>query len=67
MIALRLSEISRITGGRVFDAAGPVDTAGVNARAVTTAGADPVVDGPVVTDSREATAGSLYIDRKSVE
>ena len=63
MIALRLSEIARITGGRVFDAAGPVDTAGVNARAVSTAGADPVVDGPVVTDSREATAGSLYIAR----
>jgi UDP-N-acetylmuramoyl-tripeptide--D-alanyl-D-alanine ligase len=50
VIALRLSEIARITGGRVHDASD-------------TAGADPVVDGPVVTDSREATDGSLYIAR----
>ena len=58
MIALRLGEVARITGGRVFDANGPIDPAGVAA-----AGADPVVDGPVVTDSREATAGSLYVAR----
>ena len=50
MIPLRLSEIARITGGQVHD--------GVDA-----AGADPLVDGPVVTDSREAGDGSLYIAR----
>ena len=50
MIALRLGEIARITGGRVHDA-------------IDTAGADPLVDGPVVTDSREAAVGSLYIAR----
>ena len=58
MIALRLSEIARITGGRVFDGNG---TGGVDIGTDTSA--DPVVDGPVVTDSREATAGSLYIAR----
>lgn len=47
MIALRLSEIARITGGQLFDGGG----------------ADPLVDGPVVTDSREATDGSLYLAR----
>ena len=55
MIPLRLSEIARITGGRVCDA---IDAAGVG-----TAGVDPLVDGPVVTDSREAADGSLYIAR----
>ena len=50
MIPLRLSEIARITGGRVHG--------GSDAWAV-----DPLVDGPVVTDSREAAAGSLYIAR----
>ena len=50
MIALRLSEIARITGGQVHDG---VDAPGV----------DPLVDGPVVTDSREAADGSLYIAR----
>ena len=55
MIALRLSEIARITGGQVVDA---VDGAGLDAP-----GADPLVDGPVVTDSREAAAGSLYVAR----
>ena len=53
MIALRLSEIARITGGRLCDA--------VNAGE--SSGADPLVDGPVVTDSREAASGSLYIAR----
>ena len=50
MIALTLTEIARATGGRV----------------VAPAGADPgalVVDGPVVTDSREAGPGSLYVAR----
>src|SRR5450756_3041043 len=53
MIALRLSEIAQITGGQIFDALDVTD--GV--------GADPLVDGPVVTDSREAACGSLYIAR----
>lgn len=53
MISLPLSEIARITGGRL---AGALD-------AIEAAGADPLVDGPVVTDSREATAGSLYVAR----
>ncbi len=57
MIALRLSEIARITGGRLChplnadDAHAPVGDV------------DPLVDGPVVTDSREAASGSLYIAR----
>jgi len=55
VIPLRLSEIARITGGRVCDA---IDAVGVD-----TAGVDPLVDGPVVTDSREAADGSLYIAR----
>jgi UDP-N-acetylmuramoyl-tripeptide--D-alanyl-D-alanine ligase len=50
VIALRLHEIARITGGQVHD---PSDAVG----------ADPLVDGPVVTDSREAAPGSLYIAR----
>ena len=50
MIPLRLSEIARITGGQIHDATG-------------SSGADPLVDGPVVTDSREASAGSLYVAR----
>ncbi len=50
MIPLRLSEIARITGGQIHDATGG-------------SGADPLVDGPVVTDSREASAGSLYVAR----
>jgi UDP-N-acetylmuramoyl-tripeptide--D-alanyl-D-alanine ligase len=50
VIPLRLSEIARITGGRLHQ--------GLDA-----ASADPLVDGPVVTDSREAAAGSLYIAR----
>ena len=53
MIALRLSEIAKITGGEVFGAINAVETQG----------ADPLVDGPVVTDSRAATHGSLYIAR----
>ncbi|NMM25310.1 MAG: UDP-N-acetylmuramoyl-tripeptide--D-alanyl-D-alanine ligase [Phycicoccus sp.] len=50
MIPLRLSEIARITGGEIHDALGG-------------SGADPLVDGPVVTDSREASVGSLYVAR----
>ena len=50
MIPLRLAEIARITGGQMH---GAMDGAG----------AGPLVDGPVVTDSREAAAGSLYIAR----
>ncbi|MBE3074805.1 MAG: UDP-N-acetylmuramoyl-tripeptide--D-alanyl-D-alanine ligase [Actinobacteria bacterium] len=61
MIALRLSEIARITGGRVFAAVNAVDDTGT--AGPPPSGADPVVDGPVVTDSREATEGSLYVAR----
>ena len=50
MIPLRLGEIARITGGQIHDA-----THGL--------GTDPLVDGPVVTDSREASAGSLFVAR----
>ncbi len=50
MIPIRLSEIARITGGRLHPGPGG-------------ATADPLVHGPVVTDSREAAAGSLYIAR----
>jgi len=55
VIPLRLSEIARITGGRVCDA--------IDAAEADPAGVDPLVDGPVVTDSREAADGSLYIAR----
>jgi len=50
VIPLRLSEIAEITGGQLHHG---FDTAETN----------PLVDGPVVTDSREAAAGSLYIAR----
>jgi len=50
MIALRLTEIARLTGGRLVG----ISTADA---------ADLVVDGPVVTDSREAGPGGLYIAR----
>jgi UDP-N-acetylmuramoyl-tripeptide--D-alanyl-D-alanine ligase len=53
VIPLRLGEIARITGGQVFHGSAGFDATG----------ADPLVDGPVVTDSREAAAGSLYIAR----
>ncbi|HEX7535643.1 MAG TPA: UDP-N-acetylmuramoyl-tripeptide--D-alanyl-D-alanine ligase [Dermatophilaceae bacterium] len=58
MIPLRLSEIALITGGEVCDAVDAVEVGGPAAGRP-----DPLVDGPVVTDSREATAGSLYIAR----
>jgi len=54
VIPLRLSEIARITGGEVHAA---------TADGMDGAGSDPLVDGPVVTDSREAAAGSLYVAR----
>jgi UDP-N-acetylmuramoyl-tripeptide--D-alanyl-D-alanine ligase len=65
VIALRLSEIAQITGGRVFDAldASGVDTVGSDTVATDNAQVDPLVVGPVVTDSREAAPGSLYIAR----
>jgi UDP-N-acetylmuramoyl-tripeptide--D-alanyl-D-alanine ligase len=65
VIALRLSEIAQITGGRVFNAidASGVDAGGSNTAATDNAEPDPLVDGPVVTDSREAAPGSLYIAR----
>jgi UDP-N-acetylmuramoyl-tripeptide--D-alanyl-D-alanine ligase len=54
VIALRLAEIARITGGQVSHG---------TAAALKGAQVDPLVDGPVVTDSREAAAGSLYVAR----
>ena len=53
MIALRLSEIARITSGRRRDPLNADDALE----------SDPLVDGLVVTDSREAVSGSLYIAR----
>ncbi|MEO7069524.1 MAG: Mur ligase family protein, partial [Nostocoides sp.] len=50
MIPLSLARIAAITGGELV---------GVSERRA----ADLVVDGPVVTDSREAAAGSLYVAR----
>ena len=50
MIPLSLKEIAEITGGRLHG----VDDAGAAAL---------VIDGPVVTDSREAGPGGLYIAR----
>ena len=54
MIPLSLAEIAAVTGGEV---------AGIAPEAAETL----VVDGPVVTDSREARAGSLYIARIGAE
>ena len=49
MIALGLKEIGDVVGGRLV----PPSTAAYT----------PTVDGPVVTDSREAAMGSLYVAR----
>jgi len=54
VIALTLSEIARITGGQVHAGSEVGGEAG---------DFDPLVDGPVVTDSRDAAKGSLYIAR----
>lgn len=69
MISLRLSQIAQITGGRVF---GPTDasggqTMGSDAGVTRETDTNPLIDGPVVTDSREASAGSLYIARVGEE
>ena len=50
MIPLTLKEIASLTGGRLHG----VDDVGAD---------DILVDGPVVTDSREAGPGSLYVAR----
>ena len=50
MIARTLAQLTEITGGELFG----IDMA---------AAAGVVIDGPVVTDSREAGAGSLYVAR----
>ena len=57
MIPLRLAEIALITGGRVFNGTDPIDPGAGSP------GPDPLVNGPVVTDSREAAPGSLYVAR----
>ncbi len=49
MIPMTLAEVAAVTGGRLH----PADDATGGVR----------VDGPVVTDSREAAAGSLYVAR----
>lgn len=53
MIALTLGELARITGGTLT---GPRISGAADPAAV-------VIDGPVVTDSREAGPGSLYVAR----
>jgi UDP-N-acetylmuramoyl-tripeptide--D-alanyl-D-alanine ligase len=65
VIPLRLSEIAKITGGQVFNAidASGAGSQGSSSRQTESPRADPLVDGPVVTDSREAAPGSLYIAR----
>lgn len=50
MIPHRLREIVSLTGGELYAPEGP-------------SSGDVVVDGPVVTDSREAGPGSLYVAR----
>src|SRR6187431_938036 len=49
MIPITLRDVAMLTGGSLHPDAGSA--------------ADIVVDGPVVTDSREATPGSLYVAR----
>ncbi|HET7761428.1 MAG TPA: UDP-N-acetylmuramoyl-tripeptide--D-alanyl-D-alanine ligase [Phycicoccus sp.] len=54
MIPMTLAEVAAVTGGRLVlpdGGADPIDPA------------DVVVDGPVVTDSREAGPGGLYVAR----
>ncbi|GMA40048.1 UDP-N-acetylmuramoyl-tripeptide--D-alanyl-D-alanine ligase [Mobilicoccus caccae] len=58
MIPLTLAEIADITGGRPI---APTDAVDTNAPDV--AFARVLIDGPVVTDSREAGPGSLYVAR----
>lgn len=57
MIPLRLSEIAQITGGLVHQARQGVQ------QGSDPSSSDPLVYGPVVTDSREAASGGLYIAR----
>ena len=56
MIPMTLAEVAAVTGGRVVLPSGGADPDPVDA-------ADVVVDGPVVTDSREAGPGGLYVAR----
>lgn len=53
MIPLRLAQLAQVTGGRVGGPPGPSGEAPQ----------DVLVDGPVVTDSREAGPGGLYVAR----
>ena len=67
MIPMTLGRIASVTGGVLHDAdARPVDLAARDAESpdlVAHPVADLVVDGPVVTDSREAGPGGLYVAR----
>ena len=56
MIPRTLAHLARATGARLLDAAGAPAALDSEAAAV-------VVDGPVVTDSRECRPGSLYVAR----
>lgn len=56
MIALTLAQLAAATGASL-------ETSGPPTRSGLPAAADLVVDGPVVTDARTCTAGSLYVAR----
>ena len=66
MIPMTLGEVAEVVGGRLACAGG--DRAAAGPATGPAAGPPPglagvVVDGPVVTDSRDAAAGSLYLAR----
>ena len=62
MIPLSLARIAQVTGGTV-GAAGRSDTGDAGSVGGTADPGEIVVDGPVVTDSREAGPGGLYVAR----
>lgn len=67
MIPLSLARIAQVTGGTV-GAAGGRDNGGTASAGGSGDPGEVVVDGPVVTDSREAGPGGMHVarDRKSV-
>ncbi|WP_068433523.1 UDP-N-acetylmuramoyl-tripeptide--D-alanyl-D-alanine ligase [Piscicoccus intestinalis] len=62
MIPLSLARIAQVTGGTV-GAAGGRDNGGTASAGGSGDPGEVVVDGPVVTDSREAGPGGLYVAR----